>query len=108
MTLTYIGDGAWIPGVPARDLTTVEAQQYADQIAAHPPGLYAGFVATAKLTDIRGIGDRTAEALNAEGIRTLKQLITADPVTLDLALDGSNERQIRDWQAQARQLSEEN
>jgi predicted flap endonuclease-1-like 5' DNA nuclease len=106
--LKYVGDGAWIPGVPARDLTAEEAQRYAERIAVYPPGLYAGFVPTAKLTDIKGIGERTEEALNDAGIRTLKQLIDADPAALDLALDGSNEKQIRTWQAQARHLLEEN
>lgn len=32
--LRYIGEGAWIPGVPARDLTEEEAALYADLIAA--------------------------------------------------------------------------
>jgi hypothetical protein len=31
--LRYIGDGAWIAGVPARDLNAEEAKQYADLIA---------------------------------------------------------------------------
>lgn len=32
--LKYIGAGAWIPGVPARDLTAEEATIYADLIEA--------------------------------------------------------------------------
>lgn len=32
--LKYISDGAWLPGVPARDLSAEEAKQYADLIEA--------------------------------------------------------------------------
>ena len=32
--LKYVGVGAWIPGVPARDLTAEEAATYADLIEA--------------------------------------------------------------------------
>ncbi len=30
--LRYVGDGEYVMGVPARDLTTAEAAQYADRI----------------------------------------------------------------------------
>jgi hypothetical protein len=33
--LIYMGDGSWLPGVPARDLTPAEAEEHADAIAAH-------------------------------------------------------------------------
>jgi hypothetical protein len=33
MAMKYIGDGAWIHGVPARDLTNEEEKQHADLIA---------------------------------------------------------------------------
>lgn len=33
-TVRYIGDGAWLPGVPARDLSTEEWEQYKDTILA--------------------------------------------------------------------------
>ena len=38
--LKYVGNGAWIPGVPARDLTAKEAARFADTIAQYPAGLY--------------------------------------------------------------------
>lgn len=34
IALLYIGEGAWIPGVPARDLTEDEAKTHADAIKA--------------------------------------------------------------------------
>jgi hypothetical protein len=38
--LRYVGDGAWLAGVPARDLTALEALRYAAQIAACKQTLY--------------------------------------------------------------------
>jgi len=32
--LRYIGDGEWIPGVPARDLSAEEAAEFGERIAA--------------------------------------------------------------------------
>lgn len=108
--LTYTGGGAFIPGVPARNLTPAEVAKYADLIAAHPPGLYSTAAPQppqAKpddLTTIKGIGPKVAESLREYGITTFQQLIDADPVDLDRHLDGSSETQIRSWQAQASQL----
>lgn len=114
MKLTYTGSGAWIPGVPARDLTAKEAAKYADLIGQYPAGLYSADVPQAAprprhddLTRIRGIGSRIAESLALAGIMTFEQLIDADPVALDLHLDGSSEDQIRQWQTQAAQIQED-
>ncbi len=30
--LKYIGDGAWLPGIPARDLSDREVQQYGEEL----------------------------------------------------------------------------
>ena len=38
--LKYVGGGAWLAGVPARDLTALEALRYAAQIAACKQTLY--------------------------------------------------------------------
>jgi len=111
--LKYVGNGAWIPGVPARDLTAKEAARFADTIAQYPAGLYvtAGKAQPkAKaddLTRIDGIGPVITKALRAAGIVTIQQLIDADPVALDLHLDGSSEDQIRQWQTQAAQIQED-
>ena len=32
--LRYVGDGEWIPGVPARDLTAEEAEAHRERIEA--------------------------------------------------------------------------
>jgi len=112
-TMKYVGNGAWIPGVPARDLTAKEAAKYAEAIGEYPLGLYetAGEVPTkAKadgLTRIDGIGPVITKALKAAGIVTRQQLIDADPVALDLHLDGSSADQIRQWQTQAAQIQED-
>ncbi|MBX3050807.1 MAG: hypothetical protein KF753_04995 [Caldilineaceae bacterium] len=34
IALLYMGEGAWIPGVPARDLNEEEAKTHADAIKA--------------------------------------------------------------------------
>jgi len=34
IVLRYIGDGGYIPGVPARDLTAADVAQHGDRIAA--------------------------------------------------------------------------
>lgn len=50
--MKYIGGGAWIPGVPARDLTAEEASTHADAIAATEAAghkLYEPVTPTAKL-----------------------------------------------------------
>jgi len=118
--LKYIGGGAYIIGVPARDLSADEAQRYEGTIAMYAPGIYESpldmkklhaeiqeitGIFTSDLTRIKGIGIRTAEALNVAGITTFQQLIDADPVELDLHLDGSSADQIRSWQFQAQQFT---
>ncbi len=39
--LRYVGDGAYIHGVPARDLSPDEAARYADQIASAEAATHA-------------------------------------------------------------------
>jgi hypothetical protein len=40
MTLTYVGAGAFLPGVPARNLTDEEVQMYGGREALLASGLY--------------------------------------------------------------------
>jgi predicted flap endonuclease-1-like 5' DNA nuclease len=56
------------------------------------------------LTRIKGIGERTEEALNAFGILTFAALEAADPVEVAKAMDGSSMTQVRKWQAHAAML----
>ena len=39
-TLIYIGNGEFLPGVPARDLTEAEVKQYGGEKALLESGLY--------------------------------------------------------------------
>ena len=115
--LKYIGGGAYIIGVPARDLSADEAQRYEGTIAMYAPGIYGTLdnkpIASQPaqeapgddLTVIKGIGTQVANALATEGVITFQQLIDADPVALDLSLAGSSENQIRSWQFQAQQFT---
>ncbi len=57
------------------------------------------------LEHINGIGPETAAALRAAGITTLEQLVVADVADLAKRLDGSNTRQVRDWQRQAARMT---
>lgn len=41
MSLIYIGNGAFVPGVPARDLTADEVKQYGGEKFLLVTGLYA-------------------------------------------------------------------
>ena len=127
--LRYVGDGEWIPGVPARDLDAAEAARYGAVIRANERAtgkrLYApvepepgfdtlrystdGFGSTdgvsAGSTDdlkaIRGIGPRTAEALGSLGVESYTDLAAWDTEALARALDGSSVAQVERWQGQA-------
>ena len=111
--LTYTGGGAFIPGIPARDLTEAEAAKYAPILATYPAGMYsteapqpAQVAHHDDLTRIKGIGPQVVKALRENGITAFQQLIDADPVELDRHLDGSSAKQIQNWQFQALQLQE--
>lgn len=110
--MRYMGDGEWIPGVPARDLSDAEAAEFADLIEANAracgrPLYVADDSPGPGLTDIPGIGEKTEEALNAAGVFSLEGLANADPDRLDQALDGSNRRKVSGWQEEAKRLLQE-
>lgn len=74
--LRYIGGGSWIPGVPARDLSADEAEQYsvlieATEAAGHMLYVTAtGFTLTDKMDGFSAstteAGTETATAANAD------------------------------------------
>ena len=106
----YIGDGAWFPGVPARDLSAEETAQHAVFLAT-PTGrrLYESDVTAAVLlTDVAGIGEKTAAALVAAGIATAQALVTTEAEAIDARLDGRLDyvtvEKVRQWQATAAEL----
>jgi hypothetical protein len=55
------------------------------------------------LTQLRGIGQRTADDLASLGIATFAALVEADTVYVAERLNGSSERQVAGWQRQARE-----
>jgi len=106
----YIGGGDWFPGVPARDLSAEETAQHAEFLAT-PTGrlLYESDGAAAVLlTDVAGIGEKTAAALVAAGIATVQALVAGDAEAIDARLDGTLDyvtvEKVRQWQATAAEL----
>lgn len=91
--IRYIGEGSWLPGVPARDLTAVEFERHQEAIEAADAAGHVLYVAEpeakAKLfvTSVAGIGEKTAAALAAAEIVTVEDLVAADAEFIDAALD---------------------
>jgi hypothetical protein len=52
------------------------------------------------LTDLDGVGAKTAEKLEAAGVGTLAELRAADPETLAAEVQGVSADRVRDWQAE--------
>lgn len=127
----YVGDGAWLPGVPARDLSAAELERFEDAIrqaeaagqrlyvlGTGDQGLGAGDwegailrpdrVAEVPLTAVQGIGAKTALALAEAGYGTLAALASADPALVDAQVDGVLDyvtvEKVRQWQVAARSL----
>jgi hypothetical protein len=110
----YVGDGAWLPGVPARDLTAVEFERHQEAIEAAAAAGHVLYVAEpdAKVgkfvTAVPGIGAKTAAALAAAEIVTVEDLVAADALFIDAALDGVLDYvtvdKVRQWQADAAAL----
>jgi len=106
----YIGAGDWFPGVPARDLSDAETAQHAEFLAtATGHKLYESDVTAAvALTDVAGIGEKTAAALVAAGIATAQALVMLDAEAVDARLDGTLDYvtvdKVRTWQAAATAL----
>lgn len=106
----YIGGGDWFPGVPARDLSAEETALHAAFLAT-PTGrrLYeSDGTAALALTDVAGIGEKTAAALVTAGIATAQMLVMLDAEAIDARLDGVLDyvtvEKVRTWQAAAAAL----
>jgi nucleotidyltransferase/DNA polymerase involved in DNA repair len=56
------------------------------------------------LTSVKGIGSGTAENLMVHGVRSIDDLIQADPVDLSKNVSGASERTVKEWQKNAKQL----
>lgn len=106
--------GASIPGHGSRqageafelpaDLAQQYAQDYPDRFVVESESARTN---PSGLESINGIGPETVVALQAADILSLQNLIEADAADLAKRLDGSNTRQVRDWQRQAAALLKE-
>lgn len=101
-------DGRFLTGVPLGDLTEAKFDGY-------PGWIQRSIVACPffedvranipHLQDIEGVGPKTAAALEGAGIRTVTDLVTADPAVLDERLEGSaTTERIEEWQEKAHKL----
>ena len=114
MAWRYVGKGAWLPGVPARDLSEAEFERHREMIEAaaaaghvlygQEPDAKAGKLVSA----VPGIGAKTAAALAAADIVTVEDLVAADALFVDAALDGVLDYvtvdKVRQWQEDAAAL----
>jgi hypothetical protein len=113
----YVGNGAWLPGVPARDLSLAEFSRHQAAIEAAAAAGYVLYVAEPEakagllVTSVAGIGEKTAAALAAADVVTVQDLVAADAEFLDAALDGVLDYvtvdKVRTWQATAAALIDE-
>lgn len=114
MAWKYVGKGAWLPGVPARDLSQAEFERHSEAIEAAAAAGHVLYVtepdakAGKFVTAVPGIGAKTAAALAAADIVTVEDLVAADAVFIDAALDGVLDYvtvdKVRQWQADAAAL----
>ena len=56
------------------------------------------------LTNVKGIGQGTADNLNDNGIKTIEELLLANPETLSEKINGISSKKIVDWQTSAKAL----
>jgi len=54
-----------------------------------------------KLTDIKGIGKGTLESLREQGVRSIEDLLDANPKDLSSKMSGVSDSMIEEWQKQA-------
>lgn len=107
--LKYIGRGAAIPGIPARDLTIGEVKEHGGVVELVKTGLYERVTeagAPPELIHIKGIGPERAKELDKIGVRNFASLILFDPDEIAGKLDGVSAETVSDWQAQAMDLME--
>ena len=75
IALRYVGGGAWMPGVPARDLTEAEAAMYAEEVAENMAGARPLWVAE----DHGELGQRMAEG-GEDGPEPAARAVSEDAV----------------------------
>jgi RecA/RadA recombinase len=56
------------------------------------------------LTNVKGIGKGTAEALKVHGIYTVEELLAADPDKISVKISGASSSKVKEWQKSARIL----
>ena len=56
------------------------------------------------LTHVKGIGQGTADNLNDYGIKTIEELLLANPETLSEKINGISSKKVVDWQTSAKIL----
>ena len=56
------------------------------------------------LTNVKGIGQGTADNLNDNGIKTIEELLLANPETLSEKINGISSKKVVDWQTSAKTL----
>ncbi len=56
------------------------------------------------LTNVKGIGQGTVDNLNDNGIKTIEELLLANPETLSEKINGVSSKKIIDWQTSAKAL----
>ena len=56
------------------------------------------------LTNVKGIGQGTADNLNENGITTIEELLLANPETLSEKINGISSKKVVDWQTSAKAL----
>ncbi len=56
------------------------------------------------LIQVKGIGKGTMESLNAQGIKTISDLISANPEELSANISGASVKTVNDWQNNAKAL----
>ncbi len=56
------------------------------------------------LIQVKGIGKGAVENLNSQGIKTISDLLSADPEELSASISGASAKTINDWQNNAKAL----
>jgi DNA repair protein RadA len=56
------------------------------------------------LTNVKGIGEGTADNLKSNGINTIKDLISADPEDISSKVSGISKNMVKEWQKSAKIL----
>ncbi|TKJ23971.1 MAG: hypothetical protein CEE43_02065 [Promethearchaeota archaeon Loki_b32] len=71
---------------------------YEDEDNSVSPERSKGNGEKVSLIQVKGIGKRTVENLNANGISTISDLLAADPEELSANINGTSPKTISEWQ----------